>query len=212
MDVLWTIIGGVPMTLFITVSALAIGALGGIPLVLARRSKHFAPRLIARAFIELLRGIPPIVWLFIVFFGFGTSIPQITPQLAAVIGLGLISCAYMAEIYRGGLSSISAGQWEAAEALGMNHRSVLARVIGPQVFRVSVPAAATYAIGLLKDSSVAYTIGVTEIVYYANDQARQTSDAITPFLLAAIVYIVMTIPCAWGARSLDSKLRERVAR
>lgn len=212
MDVLWVIIGGVPLTLLITVTALGIGALGGIPLVLARRSRFAAPRFIARAFIELLRGIPPIVWLFIVFFGFGTSIPQITPLIAAIVGLGLISCAYMAEIYRGGLSSISVGQWEAADALGMNHRSVLSRVIGPQVFRVSVPAAATYAIGLLKDSSVAYTIGVTEIVYFANDQARQTSDAITPFLLAAVVYIVMTIPCAWGARTLDAKLRERVAR
>lgn len=212
MDMLLVILGGVPMTLLITVVALGIGAVGGIPLVLARRSRFFLPRFIARSLIELLRGIPPIVWLFIVFFGFGSSMPELTPGLAAIIGLGLISCAYMAEIYRGGMSSIAAGQWEAGEALGMNHRSVLSRVIGPQVFRVSVPAAATYAIGLLKDSSVAYTIGVTEIVFYANDQSRQTSDAIVPFLVAAGVYIIMTIPCAWGARSLDSRLRKRVAR
>lgn len=212
MPMFLTIVGGIPMTLLITVAALVIGAVGGIPLVLARRSKFFAPRFIARVLIEFLRGIPPIVWLFIVFFGFGTSLPGLTPVLAAVIGLGVVSCAYMAEIYRGGMSSIAAGQWEAADALGMNHRSVLSKVIGPQVFRVSVPAAATYAIGLLKDSSVAYTIGVSEIVFYANDQSRQTSDAIVPFVLAALVYIIMTIPCAWGARSLDAKLRRRVAR
>lgn len=212
MHTFFTIVGGVPMTLLITVIALGIGVLGGIPLVLARRSRFFVPRFVARVLIEFLRGIPPIVWLFIVFFGFGNALPALTPVLAAVIGLGLISCAYMAEIYRGGMSSIAAGQWEAAAALGMNHRSVLAKVIGPQVFRVSVPAGATYAIGLLKDSSVAYTIGVSEIVFYANDQSRQTSAAIVPFVIAAAVYIVMTIPCAWGARSLDAKLRRRVAR
>ena len=94
----------------------------------------------------------------------------------------------------------------------MSRSSVLARIIGPQVFRVSVPAGATYAIGLLKDTSVAYTIGVTELMYYANAQARATSDAILPFLLAALVYLVMTIPCAWAARALDSRLRKRVAR
>lgn len=212
MDMFLTIVGGVPMTLLITVAALGIGAVGGIPLALARRSRFMVLRLVARTFIELLRGIPPIVWLFIIFFGFGTTLPQITPGMAAIIGLGIISCAYMAEIYRGGMSAIASGQWEAAEALGMNHRSVLSKVIGPQVFRVSVPSAATYAIGLLKDSSVAYTIGVTEIVFWANDQSRQTSDAIVPFLLAAVVYILMTVPCAWGARTLDSTLRERVAR
>ena len=148
----------------------------------------------------------------IVFFGIGGSVPSITPLMAAIVSLGVISCAYMAEIYRGGLSAIDRGQWEAGEALGMNRSSVLAKIIGPQVYRVSVPAGATYAIGLLKDSSVAYTIGVTEVMFYANEQARSTSDAIVPFLLAALVYVVMTIPCAALARALDSRLRRRVAR
>jgi polar amino acid transport system permease protein len=94
----------------------------------------------------------------------------------------------------------------------MSNTSVLAMIIGPQVVRVAVPSAATYAIGLLKDSSVAYTIGVTEVMFYANEQARSTSDAILPFALAALVYIVMTVPCAWGARSLDAGLRKRVSR
>ncbi|MFP5368288.1 MAG: amino acid ABC transporter permease, partial [Actinomycetes bacterium] len=68
------------------------------------------------------------------------------------------------------------------------------------------------AIGLLKDSSVAYTIGVSEIVYFANDQSRQSSDALGPFFLAALVYVIMTIPCAWATRALDARLRQKVAR
>jgi polar amino acid transport system permease protein len=212
MEVFTTVLAGVPYTLLLTVAAFAIGVVGGVPLALARRSSHVAPRAIARALIELLRGIPPIVWLFFVFFGLGNSLPQLDALTAAILSLGLISCAYMAEIYRGGLSAITAGQWEAGEALGMSRTDVLSRIIGPQVFRVSVPASATYAIGLLKDSSAAYTIGVTEVVFYANEQSRATSDAIVPFLLAALVYVVMTIPAAWASRALDSRLRKRVAR
>ena len=94
----------------------------------------------------------------------------------------------------------------------MGRQSVLTFIIGPQVFRVSVPAAASYAIGLLKDSSVAYTIGVSEIVYFANDQSRQSSDALGPFFLAALVYVIMTIPCAWATRALDARLQQKVAR
>jgi polar amino acid transport system permease protein len=118
----------------------------------------------------------------------------------------------MAEIYRGGLSAIPAGQWEASAALGMGHRDQLSKVVGPQVLRVSIPASATYAIGLLKDSSIAYTVGVQEILFNADMQAKQASDAIVPFLYAALVYVIITIPCAWAARSLDSGLRRKVAR
>lgn len=212
MDTFLTILHGVPMTIGLTFAALVIGALGGIPLALGRRSNIPGVRFIAVSLIEILRGIPPIVWLFIIYFGLGTALPQLDPLTSAIIGLGLISCAYMAEIYRGGLSAITRGQWEAGEALGMGRQSVLTFIIGPQVFRVSVPAAASYAIGLLKDSSVAYTIGVSEIVYFANDQSRQSSDALGPFFLAALVYVIMTIPCAWATRALDARLRTRVAR
>lgn len=212
MDMFLAVLRGAPFTLLLTVVAFVLGAVGGIPLALARRSKFFPLRWIARSFIELLRGIPPIVWLFFIYFGLGTSFPQINATMAAMVGLGAISCAYMAEIYRGGLLAISNGQWEAAEALGMDRKSVLSKVVGPQVFRVSVPAAATYAIGLLKDSSVAFTIGFTELTFFANEQSRQSSAAILPFLYAAIIYMIMTIPCAWASRSLDARLRKRVAR
>jgi polar amino acid transport system permease protein len=212
MDTFLIILQGVPMTIGLTLAARAIGALGGIPLALGRRSNLPGVRFISVSLIEILRGIPPIVWLFIIYFGLGTALPTLDPLTSAIIGLGLISCAYMAEIYRGGLSAITRGQWEAGEALGMGRQSVLTFIIGPQVFRVSVPAAASYAIGLLKDSSVAYTIGVSEIVYFANDQSRQSSDALGPFFLAALVYVLMTIPCAWATRALDARLRMRVAR
>ena len=212
MDVFLAILQGVPITLAITLLAFAIGVVGGVPLALARRSRILPLSWLSISLIELLRGIPPVVWLFIIYFGLGTTIPQITSFMAAVLGLGIVSSAYMAEIYRGGLRSIHKGQWEAAEVLGLGSTSIYGDVIGPQVLRVSIPAAATYGIGLLKDSSVAYVIGVTEVVYFANEQSRQQIDALGPFLIAAAVYIVMTLPTAWATRKLDASMRKRVAK
>lgn len=212
MHYLTEILTGVPLTLLLTVCGFGIGAIGGVPLALARRSRFAVLRVVARTLIEFLRGIPPIVWIFAVYFGIGTDVITMSPLVAAVAAFGLISCAYMAEIYRGGLSAVPAGQWEAGAALGMGHRDQLGKVIGPQVFRVSIPAAATYAIGLLKDSSIAYTIGVQETLFHADLLSKQSSDAIVPFLYAALVYVIITIPCAWAARSLDAGLRRKVAR
>lgn len=206
------VLRGVPVTIAITLLAFAIGAIGGIPLALLRRSRLRPLAILAGAVIELVRGIPPVVWLFIIYFGLGTTFPALTSFAAAVIGLGVVSSAYLAEVYRGGLRSIHAGQWEASEALGFRQRHVLADIVGPQVFRVSIPAAATYGIGLIKDSSVAYVIGVTDVIYFATDASRQLSDAMGPFLIAAAVYVALTIPCAWGTRALDAALRKRVAK
>ena len=211
-DVLLTILRGAPVTLMLTAAAMGIGIVGGVPLAIARRSGRLPVRIAARCVIELLRGIPPIVWLFTIIYGLGPSMPQIDPMAGAVVGLGVISAAYMAEFYRGGLAAVHKGQWEASAALGMSGGDTMTWVVGPQVVRVSIPAAATYAISLIKDSSVVFTIGVTELMYWANDQSRSTSDAIGPFLVVGAVYITMSVLCGWGARSLDTHLRKRVAR
>lgn len=212
MDLLWALLGGVPTTLLLTFGSLAIGAVLGAPLVVARRSANPLVSLPARLFIEVFRGIPPIVWLFIIWFGVGASVQELTPLVAALGGLGLIAAGYMAEIYRGGWIAVGGGQDEAAAALGLSRWATLADVIAPQVLRVSLPAAATYGIGLLKDSSVAYTIGITEIMFYANEQSKSSADPMVPFLVAALVYIVLTVPCAWAARALDARLRKAVSR
>lgn len=212
MNVFIAILSGVPMTLLVTVCALLIGMVLGVPLALMRRSKVKVLNWIAVTFIEFFRGIPPIVWLFIIFFGVGQVVRGMNPLLASIVGLGVVSSAYMAEIYRGGLRAIAVGQWEAGGVLGMKHSTVLRDVIGPQVFRASLPATATYAIGLIKDSSVASAIGVYEISRQAKLESQLTADALGPYLIAAAVYVLLTIPTAWATRSLEAKMRKRVAR
>jgi ABC-type amino acid transport system permease subunit len=167
---------------------------------------------VSRLVIDVLRGIPPIVWLFIIFFGIGTDVVRLDPFQASVAGFGLIAAGYLAEIYRGGLLAVHRGQFESAAALGMSHRTAMVRIIGPQAIRVSLPSAATYAIGLLKDSSVAATIGATEIVFRATAASRATGAGLEPFLVAALVYIVLGTPLAWLSRFADARMRARVAR
>jgi His/Glu/Gln/Arg/opine family amino acid ABC transporter permease subunit len=203
---------GIPLTLLITALSFALGALLGIPLVLGRRSSVPPLRWIARIVIDVLRGIPPIVWLFIIFFGIGTGVVRLSSLQAAVLGLGLIAGAYLAEIYRGGLLAVHKGQFESAAALGMPWRTSMSRVIAPQAFRVALPSATTYAIGLLKDSSLAGTIGATEILFRATAVSRATGAGLEPFLIAAAAYIVLGTPLAWLSRVADARLRGRVAR
>jgi len=211
-EVLAAIALGVPSTVVVTALAFAMGAVLGVPLALARRSGPAPLRWLAQALIDVLRGIPPVVWLFFIYFGLGNDVVRIEPLVAGTVGLGLIASAYLAEVYRGGLLAVHAGQQEAAEALGLSPGTTLARVVGPQAVRVALPGAATYLIGLLKDSSIVSTIGVTEMVFRANAVSRSTGDGLMPFLVAAALYIVLSAPLAWASRSLDARLRRRVAR
>jgi polar amino acid transport system permease protein len=205
---------GIVTTIELTVVGFALGAMLGLP-VLALRLSGIGPlRWSARAFIEVARGVPLIVWLFLIYNGptqFDPSLGSVfSSWRSAVLALGLVSAAYMAEIYRGSLRAIKEGQYEASRALGMSQVDTATRIIGPQMVRVAVPASATYAIGLLKDSSLASTIGVFEITYYASTQASNTSS-VTPFFVAGVYYIALTFPSAWAARRLENRLGRGVA-
>lgn len=211
-DIVLNILKGLPWTLALTITALFIGLVLGVPLMLARTSKHYWFRISAACIITFVRSIPPIVWLFALFFGLGSGYLRIAPFPAAAIGLGLIAAAYMAEIYRGALLSINRGQWEGAAALGMHPIRMWLDVIMPQLFRVALPAMATYAIGLLKDSAIASTIGVTELTFYANQSSMATYRGLETFSFVALVYIALSLPVAWMSRGIDAQMRKKVSR
>lgn len=201
----------IAMTVAITLGAFLIGAVLGVPLMFARISRFAVLRVVSRAVVDVLRGIPPVVWIFLLYFGLSSSLIKVPPFPAAVIALGVVSAAYLAEIYRGGMISVHRGQHEAARALGMNQTTAFFRVIAPQAIRVSIPSAATYGIGLLKDSTLASTIGVAEIVFRSTAVARATGDGITPFLIAGLLYIGLSLPLAYFSRTIESRLRSKVS-
>jgi polar amino acid transport system permease protein len=212
LDILQAIAAGIPWTLALTATAFVIGAILGQPLCAMRFSQLTAVRLLATSLILTFRSIPPIVWLFLIFFGLGSGYLQITPFQAAAAGLGLITAANMAEIYRGALSAIHPGQWDAASALNLSTRHRFLDVIGPQLLRVALPSSASYAIGLLKDSAIASTIGVSEIAFQAYHTSQRTFHALDIYAIAGLLYILMSLPMAWLTRWADVKLRARVAR
>ena len=212
LDILQAIAAGIPWTLALTATAFVIGAILGQPLCAMRFSQLTAVRLLATSLILTFRSIPPIVWLFLIFFGLGSGYLQISPFQAAAAGLGLITAANMAEIYRGALSAIHPGQWDAASALNLSTRHRFLDVIGPQLLRVALPSSASYAIGLLKDSAIASTIGVSEIAFQAYPTSQRTFHALDIYAIAGLLYILMSLPMAWLTRWADVKLRARVAR
>ncbi len=203
---------GVPATLAVTIGAFAIGAVLAMPLVLMRRSESALLRIPARLYIDVVRGIPPVVWLFIIFFGLGSGLIKLTSIQAAMAGLGLVSAAYLAEIYRGGFMALPNGQNAAAVALGMTRTDTLRFVLVPQVLRVSIPPMATFFVSLLKDSTVASTIGVRDVMMFVSQGAQASGGGFAPFLLAAVLYIGMSIPVAFFSRVMDEKLRSRMAK
>lgn len=206
-----TVLRGAPITLLLTVTSLAIGCVLAIPVAVGRQTGPVVARMLATSYVTIVRSIPPIVWLFFIYFGVGSHLKGLQPLVAAIATLSLISTAYLAEIYRGGVAAIEKGQWEASHALGMARASSLRFVIGPQIFRAALPSAATYAIGLFKDTSVAYTIGVADLMFYANRESQLTQNVLLPFIYAAAVYLVISVPCAWGSRKLDRRLQAHTA-
>lgn len=211
-ETLLIILSGIPWTLAITAGAFTMGALLGIPLCAMKVSKSRILRYLATAVIVTFRSIPPIVWLFVLYFGIGSGYLQVGPIEASIIALGLITSANLAEIYRGALKSIHFGQWEASHALNMPRWSIFVDVIVPQLVRVILPSATSYMIGLLKDSAIASTVGVTEIAFQANFVSRRQFQGLEVFAVAGFFYILISLPIAAVARYTDGIMRAKVAR
>jgi polar amino acid transport system permease protein len=211
-EIVFTIASGALWTLALTLASLVIGIVVGAILCAMRASQSSLLGAIAAILILTFRSVPPIVWLFLIFFGIGAEIIQVQPFEAAAIGLGLITGANLGEVFRGSLAAIHHGQWEAARALSFSRRSRFIDIIGPQLLRVALPSVATYSIGLLKDTAIASVIGVPEIAFQASHVSQRTFIGLEVFAVAGALYILISMPIAWLTRLIDRRLRLRVAR
>jgi len=210
-EILLGVAKGIPLTLAVTVAAFVFGAALGLPLCAMRVSRHASLRFVAICYVVLFRSVPPLLLVFVFYFGLGSGYIPMSAFQGVVLGLGLIAAANMSEIYRGALSAIHGGQWEAATALALPVRSTYLDVIAPQLLRVSLPSTAGYAVGLLKESAIASTIGIADITFNAGYIARMTYQGLPVFAIAALFYIMISLPIAALARATDKKLRARVA-
>ncbi|MFD2759302.1 amino acid ABC transporter permease [Gulosibacter faecalis] len=204
-----SISAGLGITIVLTVVSFVAGALVGVPLALSRVSKFLPLRWLAIGIIDLCRGVPPLVWLLIIYYGI-SPILTLSPLPAALIGLSLISAAYLAENYRAGIENVSRGQREAAAALGLTPANQFWRVIAPQALNLALPPSASYAVSLLKDSAKASIIGVADIIFVAQLEVSRGASAVFVFSVAAVLYLIVGIPLSYFSRFVDAKIRSKV--
>jgi polar amino acid transport system permease protein len=197
---------GLAVTLGLTAFAIILGTVLGILLATGR---SYGARPLAYLFLiyeKVLRGIPLLVLLFLIYFGLGQVGIPIEPFTAAVIGLGLRSAAYQAQIYRGSINSIPVGQINAAFSLGMSKLKAIRYVILPQMLRLSIPGWSNEFTILLKDTSLAFGIGVIELMRQGRYiQIRDPSLVLPVFLLIAVIYFIFVFSANKIMRHVEKK-------
>lgn len=181
------------ITLLLTALSLAFGFILGIVLALGRVYGNRLISWICIGYIEIIRGTPLLVQLFILYFGFPSLGIRLTPLEAAIIGLSLNSGAYQAEYLRGSIQSIESGQMIAARTLGMNTIKSIRNIILPQALRISIPAWSNELIYLLKYTSIAYIIQVEELTAEGKFIAAHTFRYLETFTIIAVIYLLLTM-------------------
>ncbi|MDQ1145684.1 polar amino acid transport system permease protein [Bacillus sp. SORGH_AS 510] len=180
------------VTLELSVVSILIGLILGLFIALMKISPIKVLSLFADFYLWIIRGTPMLVQLFIVYFGLPQIGIELSPFVSSVIALGINSAAYIAEIYRGGIQSIPRGQVEAAESLGMKYPTIMKKIILPQAIRVSVPSLGNQAIMMLKDSSLASLVTVSELMMVSQRFASTNFAFIEFYVAAAGFYLIMT--------------------
>jgi His/Glu/Gln/Arg/opine family amino acid ABC transporter permease subunit len=206
----------IPELLLASVGTLQLMALSfilavviGLLVALMRVSRSAAMRGFAVFYVEVSRGTPALVILFLIYFGLGgLGVPwlKFTSYQAAVLGLGIQGGAVLGEVFRSGIEALHRGQMEAALSLGMTPATAMRWIILPQAGRIVLPPVANYAIGLLKDTAVCAIIAAPELMLRAKDIASSSFRPMHLFVLAAVLYFFMSYPLAMLARWLEARL------
>ena len=208
---------GLGVTLELTVVALIFGVLLGL-VVAVVRTAHDQQRLgrknpvlgvlnvLCQIYTTVIRGTPMLVQLYIWTFVIFPS--ERNKVLVGFIGLGVNSGAYVAEIIRGGLMSVDAGQSEAGRSLGLNYFDTMRFIVIPQAFKNILPSMGNELVTLFKDTSLVNTIGAAEMTYYATRIGGKTFDYMPPLLIIAAMYLVFVMGLTWLQGRLERRLRQ----
>ena len=188
---------------------LILGTLGAT----GKRSKHALPRDIANVYVTIIRGTPLLLQILIIFSVIPSMYTAITgkilridPLLIGVLAMSINSGAYQTELIRSGVNAVDKGQWEACETLGLSNWKTLKLVILPQAFKRIVPPLISEFITLIKDSSLISCIGAVELLKDAQIIGAQYFDVMSPYMLAAIFYLVMTCVVSMIGMKVEKRL------
>lgn len=215
LDLIPVIAGYVPLTMFMAVVSMIAALVLAAILAIIRVMRIPVLDWIVAVFISFFRGTPLLVQLFLFYFG----LPQIFSFLveidgvtAAILGLTLHFSAYMAESIRGAILGVDCSQWEAAQSIGMTQIQLLRRIILPQAARTVAPTLMNYFIDIIKSTSLAFTLGVTEMMGAAQKEAAGSFLYVETFLVVAIFYWVIVEVLSVGQRWMERHLGKAVVR
>jgi polar amino acid transport system permease protein len=187
------LLNGVKMTILLTLASVGFGVLLGLLTALMKMSRFAVLRSIATTYIEIFRGTPILIQIFLIYFGLpqiiGVNIPEFP---AAVLALSFNSGAYVSEIIRAGIQAVDRGQTEAAYSLGMNSSLTMRYIIIPQAVKNILPALVNEFITLIKESSVVSVIGMTELTRQGDIVRSITYRPFEPLLSVALLYFILT--------------------
>jgi polar amino acid transport system substrate-binding protein len=197
------------MTIFLSVTSMALAMVLGLLVCLARLYGPSWLRACALVYVEFFRGVPLLLLLFFLYFGVGYYLTTIDIEIAAwqwaIIGFGLNYAAYEAEIYRAAIQAVPVGQWEAAHALGMPSTLAFRRIIFPQAFRTALPSMTNDFVALFKDTSLVSVIAVRELTKEYLILSRSSLKFVELGILTAVLYLVMSVPLGYLSRWLEKK-------
>ena len=191
-------IDGIKLTLFISFISVFLGTLFGIVLYAMKKSKFTILKInifkvLSSAYIEVVRGTPLYLQIMIVYYGADQIFNLDMPAIASgILAISLNSAAYVSELIRAGIEAVDKGQLEAARSLGMNYSKAMLLVIIPQAIKNILPAIGNEFIAVIKESSMASTIGVAELMYAANKVTGRIFRSFEPLIISAICYFVLT--------------------
>jgi cystine transport system permease protein len=215
-DLVWSSLGPILMgavtgTIPLALASFGLGLLLALLIALMRLSRNPVFSAIARMYISVIRGTPLLVQLFVIFYGLPSIGVTISPWPSAIIAFSLNVGGYAAEVIRAAILSVPKGQWEAGHTIGMSRRQSLVRIILPQAARVSVPPLSNTFISLVKDTSLASLILVTELFRQAQQVAAFSQEFMLLYLEAAVIYWVVCLVLAGGQSVLEKRLDRYVA-
>ncbi|WP_258052397.1 amino acid ABC transporter permease [Mesorhizobium sp. INR15] len=196
---------GAVTTVTISVCAMSLALVLGLVAAIGRMSRRRSLRFISGFYVEVIRGTPLLVQLFIVYYGLPSYGIRLEPFMAGFLTLGIHYGAYLSEVYRAGILSVDRGQWEAAASIGMTRSSVLRVIILPQAIRVILPPIGNYFISMLKDSALTATITVSELLRAGQLRVAITFRAMDIYLMVAAIYLTLSYPLSILIRWLEKR-------
>ncbi len=200
------IVQGTAITISVTLISLPFGLLIGLLMALVHTYGGKVLNRVATGYSLLMRGVPPIVLLFILYFIISGSI-NLSPFWAGSISLGIVSSAYQMEILRGALLAVGGGQMTAARAVGMSRLQAIQFIILPQALRIAIPPWSNEASIVLKDSSLVYALGVPEILRRAQQLSATTQQPFLAYGTAALIYFVLVFAVNRGLDYLSERTK-----